>query len=478
MIRNNISWTIKNLKAMVDNPNKDTLNFSLPIQRKSGVWSNQSASLLIHSIVMNNIYPIPAIYCLKELNGNGKYVYSILDGKQRLTEIFRYINNEYPLVDVPKAIVDGDEYDLDGLYYDDLPQEIQLEISKYRFLMYSFEPEEDEDEEFVNALIEDIFFRLNSSVALSITDKSRALMGVSAINFLNTILQSKLFAECSKFSSNQLKKSDDLNCLLQACMLLEHKYNGYEFKNLSQKETSLYAEYLHDNLSFEMKQRLTNICTYLEKAFPAGNEKQLKKINIPIVFLVADEAIGEDYDSSNKKSTYRVGPRYFNTWFHKFFDENYEEYSQYCSSGSTRLDKTQGRIDCMLNNFKEYFEIETKEIQVEEHTQETAIDATNIQEETVAISRQENEEESQTTPLPTNEEAIVMGVPIDINNDGETTTAINDDTIVDNDNVDNEETSPTNADDEQNVSFTDGIIADMEDHPLEEESSLLEDSQQ
>jgi hypothetical protein len=132
----------------------------------------------------------------------------------------------------------------------------------------------------------------------------------------------------------------------------------------------------------------------------------------------------------------------------------------------------------MLNNFKEYFEIETKEIQVEEHTQETAIDATNIQEETVAISRQENEEESQTTPLPTNEEAIVMGVPIDINNDGETTTAINDDTIVDNDNVDNEETSPTNADDEQNVSFTDGIIADMEDHPLEEESSLLEDSQQ
>jgi hypothetical protein len=228
-----------------------------------------------------------------------------------------------------------------------------------------------------------------------------------------------------------------------------------------------------------MKQRLTNICTYLEKAFPAGNEKQLKKINIPIVFLVADEAIGEGYDSSNKKSTYRVGPRYFSKWFHKFFDENYEEYGQYCSSGSTRLDKTQGRIDCMLNNFKKYFEIETKEIQVEEHTQETAIDATNIQEENVAISGQENEEESQTTSLPANEEAIVMGVPIDINNDGETTTAINDDdTIVDNENVDSEETSPTNADDEQNVSFTDGIIADMEDHPLEEEGSLLEDSQQ
>jgi hypothetical protein len=72
-----------------------------------------------------------------------------------------------------------------------------------------------------------------------------------------------------------------------------------------------------------------------------------------------------------------------------------------------------------------------------------------------------------------------MGTPIDINNDGETTTAINDDdTIVDNENVDSKETSPTNADDEQDISFTDGIIADMEDRPLEEEGPLLEDSQQ
>jgi hypothetical protein len=296
-------------------------------------------------------------------------------------------------------------------------------------------------------------------------------------------------------------------------MLLEHKYNGYGFKNLSQKETSLYAEYLHDNLSFEMKQRLTNICTYLEKAFPAGNEKQLKKINIPIVFLVADEAIGEGYDSSNKKSTYRVGPRYFSKWFHKFFDENYEEYGQYCSSGSTRLDKTQGRIDCMLNNFKKYFEIETKEIQVEEPVN-------NTKDEPASILGQENDEESpsnepllnetrdmegtQTPSLPTNEddnamdETIVEETPIDTNIGDDTTTAANDCDYDDNNNniiainndnvgkgdddkddgVDNEEASQSIADDEQPASFTNGIIADMEIHPLEEEGFLLEDGPQ
>lgn len=356
MIRNNVNWTIKNLKAMVDNPNKDTLNFCHAIQRRSDIWDQSAASLLIHSVIMNDLYPIPSIFCLKELNENGKYVYSILDGKQRLSNIFKFINDEFALTNVPKSILDGEEYELENLYFSDLPTELQMEILQFKFRIYSFEPEEDDDEEFVNEVIEDIFFRLNSSVALSITDKSRALMGVSAINFLNTILKSKLFKESSKFSSNQIKKSDDLNTLLQACMLLDNKYTGYVYKNLSQKETSRYAEYLHNNFTDEMKQRLTLITEYLEKAFP-NQEKMLKKINIPIIYLVADTAIG-DYDPKNKRSCYRVGPNYFRRWFTYFFDECFEEYNQYCSSGSTRLDKTQGRIDTMLLSFLIYFEIE------------------------------------------------------------------------------------------------------------------------
>lgn len=415
MIRNNVNWTIKNLKNMVDNPNKDTLNFEHPIQRRGDVWKISEASLLIHSILMNSLYPIPAIYCLKEMNEKGKYTYSILDGKQRLSNIFKFINNEFALADVPNAILDGVEYELENQYFSDLSAECQMEILRYKFTIYSFEPEEEDDDEFVNEVIEDIFFRLNSSVALSITDKSRALMGVAAINFLNKILKSKLFQECSKFSSLQIKKSDDLNTLLQSCILLENKYNGYEYKNLSQKETSKYSEYLHSNFTEEMQQKLLSICEYLEKAFPE-QDKMLKKINIPIVFMVADVAIG-DYNPNNKKSSYRVGPAYFRQWFSYFFNECYEEYSQYCSSGSTRLDKVQGRINTMLGSFNTYFEIEISEPEKEiQEEQETTEEQTEQKTEPLMIeesSKAEKTEEGFASDIEENKPPADETIPAD-----------------------------------------------------------------
>ena len=41
MVKNNISMTVKNLKAMRDNPQKDTIDFDSPIQRKSGMWDEK-----------------------------------------------------------------------------------------------------------------------------------------------------------------------------------------------------------------------------------------------------------------------------------------------------------------------------------------------------------------------------------------------------------------------------------------------------
>ena len=63
MIKTNLNWTIKNLKAMYDE--KHTLRMDHVIQRQSGQWDGDKLkkSLLIHSILAN--YPIPPLYCLK-----------------------------------------------------------------------------------------------------------------------------------------------------------------------------------------------------------------------------------------------------------------------------------------------------------------------------------------------------------------------------------------------------------------------------
>ena len=88
MVKNNISMTVKNLKAMRDNPQKDTIDFDSPIQRKSGMWDEKRKSLLIHSILMGSLYSVPTVYFRKDMLEDKKYQYSVIDGIQRITTIF------------------------------------------------------------------------------------------------------------------------------------------------------------------------------------------------------------------------------------------------------------------------------------------------------------------------------------------------------------------------------------------------------
>ncbi|MBD5475533.1 MAG: hypothetical protein HDR17_06050 [Lachnospiraceae bacterium] len=48
---------------------------------------------------------------------------------------------------------------------------------------------------------------------------------------------------------------------------------------------------------------------------------------------------------------------YFRQWFSDFFDECYEDYKQYCSSGSIKKEKTLKRIEVMESSLAEYFEL-------------------------------------------------------------------------------------------------------------------------
>lgn len=346
MIKTTLNWTVKNLKSM--NDEKHTLDFSHPIQRQSGQWDGDrlKKSLLIHSIFAN--YPVPPIYCLKEAISEKDYSYSILDGKQRLTTIFDFIDGRYPLdAETPSVTIDDTVYELGSKYFTDLDNECQQELLRFKFTIYGFEDADDD-------LIEEIFFRLNNSTPLSKPQKAMPLCGVENAKFIKSILSDRFFSEICQFSALQRRKSDDMCTLLQAMMLLDNRYEGYEFSSISADEIMRYASHIKKNYSEEQKNRLYDIIDYLEKAFPE-KDKMLKKINIPIVMLAADTAMGNDYDPI--KNSYRVGPMYFRHWFIVFFEECYEEYKQYCSSGSIKKEKTLKRIEIMEAFLIEYFEL-------------------------------------------------------------------------------------------------------------------------
>lgn len=339
MIRTTLNWTVKNLKSMYDE--KETLSFNHPIQRQSAQWDNEQQSLLIHSMLAN--FPVPAVYVHKtesiEVDAKGKhsYTYSVLDGKQRMTTVFSFINGEYALSeDIPDVEIEDVTYEIAGKYFEDLDEDVQQEILRFRFNIQAFEDVTDE-------MIEDIFFRLNNSTPLTKSQKARPLMGVENSIFINDILAGRFFAEKCTFSKMQLKRSDDMCTLLQGMMLLDNKYRDYDFSSISADEVMNYSQYIKNNYPDECKDRLKRIIGFLNNVFYM-KDKNLKKVNIPVLFLIADKALAESITGTN-----------FRRWYNSFFEEHKKEYNLYCSSGSIKKEKTLGRIEIMTRYFDEYF---------------------------------------------------------------------------------------------------------------------------
>ena len=85
--RMNINWNARQLVKMCMN---GSITFDNAIQR-GYVWDVKRKSLLIESMIIG--YPVPAFYARRD----EKKVFDMLDGKQRSSAIYGYLNNEYAL---------------------------------------------------------------------------------------------------------------------------------------------------------------------------------------------------------------------------------------------------------------------------------------------------------------------------------------------------------------------------------------------
>ena len=348
MNKTKLSWTVANIEKMHDE--KKVLSFDHPIQRKSEQWSDTQKSLLIHSMLAN--YPVPNIYVLREdsqeLDEKNKPVfnYFVMDGKQRLTSVLSYIWGEFPLDEnIPAIIIEDVEYQIAGKYFCDLEEPVQYEIKRYKFDIIAFE-------ECSNREIEEIFFRLNNSTPLTKSQVAKAKVGVEIAEFINELLTSKFFTVSCNFSKAQLKASDDQKVLIQSMMLLDtNNVPDFELKDFSENSILEYSESIRGTYTDKQSNILKSAIQYLTDAFPEKN-KQLRKISIPTLVYMAD--IAEDKE---------IKPMYFRQWFEFFTEEDelMEDYKTFCSTGSTKLEKVQGRLAVMTKSFCKYHEIEIPE---------------------------------------------------------------------------------------------------------------------
>lgn len=110
--QNNIDWDVY-LESKSKNLQRDF------------VWDSEQKNELIYSILIGRHIPHMAFINTIDKNDNSKDVWLIIDGKQRLSTIFDFVDDKFHI------IID------DGIYlYSELPKDYQIAINRYNFRYY------------------------------------------------------------------------------------------------------------------------------------------------------------------------------------------------------------------------------------------------------------------------------------------------------------------------------------------------------
>lgn len=158
MQRFNIQWTAKTLCRQME---AGKVNFDNAVQR-GFVWDISKKSLLIHSMVYG--YAIPAMYFTRDREG----VYDSLDGKQRSNAISEYLHDEFSLAEDTPPVYDddGQEDNISGMSFSQLPEWAQDRIKDYSLTIYYYEGMTDQESK-------EFFRRLNNGKPLSAIELTR-----------------------------------------------------------------------------------------------------------------------------------------------------------------------------------------------------------------------------------------------------------------------------------------------------------------
>lgn len=335
-------YTVKKINEGIENGN---IVFNHPMQRKPGQWDLEQQSLLIHSILAG--FAIPQTYALQMFEGDFDS-FSILDGKQRFTVIYDYMEDGFKLSeDTPtvniqtrmavtdedgkrKSKVIVDEYEVAGKYYSELDPKLQDKLKDKVMSVIILVDCSDEE-------IEDQFYRLNNGTALTKDQKTRVLLGDELSAFIDRVEESEFFSEktCkSYFTSLQRKRGEVQTCILQTLMLVM----DYEFKNFNNDTTMEFAEWFcanHKNSDLEYCEELFDKLNMAVMACDMPN-KLMKKTNIP-VFAYHVQTIDELGITLEK----------YGEWIQEFMNSYTPEceYASYCGQGATSRVKVMARLE-------------------------------------------------------------------------------------------------------------------------------------
>jgi Protein of unknown function DUF262/HNH endonuclease len=178
-----------------------------PEWQRRYVWDLKRASKLIESFLCD--IPVPVIYLAK--NEDAKY--EVIDGLQRLTSVFEFFDNKYPLKGVELL---SKEYN--GKKFRDLPDKVQSKIQDTTLRTFELSPRTPKDLMFV------IFERLNTGgIALNDMEIRNCLYRGGLNILMRDLAKNTEFITCIN-QRNLEKRMDDRALILRFLAFYERTH--------------------------------------------------------------------------------------------------------------------------------------------------------------------------------------------------------------------------------------------------------------
>jgi len=221
--RQTISW-------FVDLHRRELLELDPPYQRRS-VWNQRYREDFIETVLLG--YPAPSLFLYEEIGDDGSTQYAVVDGKQRLTTLFAFVDGEFATRDESSPLPPGGR----GKYFKDLEPEIKQRFWAYEFTV-EYLPSTDD------ALLTEVFDRINRNVAkLTRQELRHARYGEGAFARAVEALESEMgrlvrvpnFPRIVESSRRQMK---DIEFVVTLALLMERGPESTSQDDLD----SIYAE--------------------------------------------------------------------------------------------------------------------------------------------------------------------------------------------------------------------------------------------
>lgn len=181
-------YSVRELKTDYE----DKMLILAPDFQRESVWNLKQKSELIESILMG--IPLPMVYFFEGDEG----VIQVVDGKQRLTTLFEFLDNKYPLSQSLSILSH-----LRGLRYKDLKPSERTKIARHQFVAQTIIPPTPDKIKF------DIFERVNrKGSTLNNQEMRNALYQGKATKLLNELAVNEFFLKATDEAISPTRMKD------------------------------------------------------------------------------------------------------------------------------------------------------------------------------------------------------------------------------------------------------------------------------